>query len=425
MQDTPNEAFTSWMKKHGLNVPELTRLVNAEIKTLTGHYGTVDERHIFRLRRGQVRSPNKLLWTVLERISGLSATELGFVPRGSKNVSPSPAPEDDPVYRRRLLAAATAAGISVTRPVTERSRSHRLNSDDVEALKAELVAWTSAESTYGGTPELEQRAAHITDFVITLLQGHTASARIRSELYTVAAAFSNSAMWAAIDSHRLGSAERHLDVTIRLAGLSGDPATEFRVWGHASVLYRQLNRPADALAAAEKSKACSITRRDPLFASLAMSRLALNHAHTEIGGGPVLRYLDLAQKALDRADPTMRRPTWIGFYDQAELDHLAMLARIRLADWPEAEQHAHRSLVYLNPELQRNSALVRANLAVAQLGQMDLEQAVATAQKIPDPMMRHARVRRLLDRFTDQVTALAPRSPKARDWQGHYRTVVA
>lgn len=423
MAGTRNDALASWVQRHGMLVRELTSLVNTEIENLTGRCGTVNDRHIFKLLRGEHRSPNALLRTALEKATGLSAVELGFVPRGSEKSRPSPV-EDDPMYRRAFLAAAAAAGVSATKPTAGGPRRHRLNANDVEALKAELVAWTSTESLHGGTPQLERRAADITDQVIALQQGHTASARIRSELYTVSAAFSNSAMWAAIDGRRLDAAEYHMDRTIRLAGLSGDPATEFRVWGHAGVLFRQLGRPADALAAAEKSRTCSVTRRDPLFASLSMSRMAVNHA--DLGDDrSALRYLDLAQKALDRADPKKHRPTWMDFYDQAELDHLAMVAQMQLARWPEAEKHAHRSLAYVRPGLQRNSALVRANLAVAQLGQRDLEQAVATAHHIPEEMMRHARVRGLLDSFTEQVTILAPRNPEARDWRARYRTAVA
>ncbi|WP_149824150.1 Tat pathway signal protein [Streptomyces tailanensis] len=412
------------MTTHKLKVREVTALVNTEIEKLTGHPGTVNERHVFKLLKGEHRSPNALLRTALERTTGLPAAALGFTPRGRKNSSPSPAPEDDDLYRRTFLAAATAAGVSATTPTLTGPRRHRLNSNDVEVLKAELVAWTTAESMQGGTRELEKRAADITDNVIGLQQANTSSARIRSELYTVAAAFSNSAMWAAIDGERFESAEYHLDRTIRLAGLSGDPATEFRVWGHASVLFRHLGRPADALAAAERARTCSITRRDPLFASLSMSRIAVNHA--ELGDDrSAMRYLDLAQKALERSDPNKNRPTWIHYYDQAEHDHLAMVTSMQLARWPEAEKHAHRSLAYVRPDLQRNKALLRANLAVAQLGQQDLEQAVATAHCIPEGMMRHARVRGLLDRFTEQVTTLAPRNPEARDWQAFYRTAVA
>ncbi|MFI5799050.1 Tat pathway signal protein [Streptomyces sp. NPDC051677] len=423
MAGVRNEAFEAWLRSHQMSVGELTSLVNTAIGELTGRDGTVNDRHIFKLLSGEHRSPNALLRTALEKVTDRTSGELGFVPRGTKKSSPPPGPEDDPLYRRALLTAATAAGVSVTVPAVGGPRRQRLTSNDVEALKAELAAWTSVESMYGGTPELEKRAAEITDKVITLQQGHTASARIRSELYTVAAAFSNSAMWAAIDGRRT-SAEYHLDRTIRLAGLSGDHATEFRVWGHASTLFRQLSRPTDALAAAERSHASPITRRDPLFASLAMSRLAVNHA-VLADGRSAMRYLDLAQKALDRADPNKHRPAWVGFYDQAELDHLAMLTRMQLRHWPDAERHAHRSLAYLQPGLQRNGALVRANLAVTQLSQRDLEQAVDTARGITEGMMKHARVRGLLNSFTEQVAALAPRSPEARDWQAQYRTVIA
>ncbi|WP_338675980.1 Tat pathway signal protein [Streptomyces sp. SCSIO 30461] len=353
--------LAAWLHEHQVKVGELTSLVNTEISKLTGRYGTVHDRHIRKLLSGEHRSPNALLRTALEKVTGLPSAELGFTPRGSmKANNPSPAPEDDPLYRRALLAAATAAGVSLATPPLGGQRPRRLSSNDVEALKAELVAWTTAESTYGGTPELEKRAEGITDKVIRLQQENSASARIRSDMYTVAAAFSNSAMWAAIDGQRFEPAEYHLDRTIRLAGLSGDPATEFRVWGHASILFRHLNRPTDALAAAERAQASAITRRDPLFSSLAMSRLAVNHA--ALGDDrSTMRYLELSQKALDRADLNKLRPSWVGFYDQAELDHLAMVACVRLGQWPDAERHAHRSLAYMRPDLKRNSALVHAH----------------------------------------------------------------
>ncbi|MET9734745.1 Tat pathway signal protein [Streptomyces sp. NPDC006458] len=424
MPGTRNDLLAAWLHDHKVQVGELTSQVNTEIGELTGRYGTVHDRHIRKLLSGEHKSPNAVLRTALERVTGRTATELGFVPRGGKKAGdPAPGPEDDPLYRRALLAAATAAGVALAAPPAGQ-RPRRLGSQDVEALRAELVAWTTSESTYGGTPALEKRAADITDRVISLQQENNASARIRSELYTVAAAFSNSAMWAAIDGQRFDSAEYHLDRTIRLAGLSGDPATEFRVWGHASILFRHLNRPADALAAAERAQASSITRSDAMFSSLAMSRLAVTHA--QLGDDRnSMRYLDLAQKALDRADPNKHRPTWVTFYDQAELDHLAMVASMRLEQWPAAERHAHRSLAYLRPDLKRNSALVHAHLAVAQLGQRDLDQAIGTARSIPEGMIGHARVRRLLDGFTEQVITLAPRNPGARDWRARYRTAVA
>lgn len=66
-------------------VRELTSLVNTEVEKLTGRSGTVNERHIFKLLRGEHRSPNGLLRTALEKVTGLPAAELGFIPPGEQD----------------------------------------------------------------------------------------------------------------------------------------------------------------------------------------------------------------------------------------------------------------------------------------------------------------------------------------------------
>jgi len=405
-----------------MSVPELTKLVNDAIGELTGKPGAVGDLTVYRWVRGEVRWPNERQRLALQHVTGRTAVQLGFRPRGKTSTAPTSL-EEDPVYRRALLAAAAAAGVSIATPATATPQRRRLGSTDVDKLNAELAAWTSTENLYGGTIELEQRAADLTGKVVALQQSASASARIRSELYTVAAAFSNSAMWAAIDGRRLDAARQHMQQTVTLAGLSGDPGTQFRVWNHASILFDQLKRPADSVAAIQTARSSAITRRDPLFASLTLARLAICHANAG-EDRDALRCLDMAQKALDRAEPKPR-PAWIDFYDQAELDHLAMIVHMRLGRWPGAEQHAHRSLAYLRPDFERNRALVHANLALAQLGQGDLEQAVFTARAIPQEKVGHRRVRKLLDGFTRQITVLAPRNPAARDWQTYYRTVAA
>ncbi|WP_410538123.1 Tat pathway signal protein [Streptomyces sp. KL2] len=325
------------------------------------------------------------------------------------------------MYRRAFLAAATAAGASLATPAAAQQR--RLGFADVDRMQAKLTGWTKMEDRYGGTLQLEKHAAALTQETLNLLENGSASSRIRSELYTVAAAFSNSAMWAAIDGRRPREAEQHLNRTVTLAGLSGDPATEFRVWGHASILYKQRGRRADALAATERSRAV-VARRDPFYVSLALARIGISHA--ERGDARKARlYLDNAQKAFDRADKNARRPTWIDFYDQAELDHLAMIAHLRMGNHPEAESHAHRSLSGLRPDFERNRALVNANLAVAQLGQGDLEPAVSTARSIPSELAGHGRVRKILGDFTTRITEIAPRSRETHDWKTYYKAVAA
>jgi tetratricopeptide (TPR) repeat protein len=401
-------------------VGELTSLVNTAISDLTGRYGIVHDRHMFKLLSGEHRSPNSLLRAALERVTGRTAAELGFVPRGSKNPRLSPAPEDDPVYRRAFLAAAAAAGASLAAPSAAQGR---LGSADVDRMNAKLAAVVSMDNKYGGTQDLQEHAAALADETVHLQNTHTASSRIRSELYGVAAAFTASAMWAAIDGRRLTEAEPFLNKAVTLAGLANNRAVLYRVWGHAAIMYRHLGRPADAVAAGEAARATSITRSDPLYASLAMARLATFHADSG-DARSALRAIGLAQASFDRADQGKHRPPWMGFYDQAELDSLATFAYLRLGRWEDAEHHAHRCLAGLRPDLERNHALTYANLALAQLGQGDIEPAVAAARTVPDGMARHGRVAVLLNDFTTRLTALAPRSSETTTWLEHRKAAA-
>ncbi|WP_405796249.1 Tat pathway signal protein [Streptomyces sp. NBC_01506] len=419
MQESRNDAFASWLHRHGMSVRELTCLVNRAIENLTGRYGTVNERHIYKLLRGEHTSPNALMKAALHSVTGRTAPELGFVPRGRQN-SDSPAPEDDPVYRRAFLAAATAAGASLTAPSATR---RRLGSADVDRMNAKLAALVSMDNKYGGTAELQRHAGALAQETVRLQNSHAASSRIRSELYGVAAAFTASAMWAAIDGRRLNEAEPYLHQAVTLAGLANNRHVLFRVWGHAGIMYRHLGRPADAIAAGEAARATSVTRSDPLYASLALARLATFHADAG-DERSALRSIGLAQDSYDRADQTKHRPPWMGFYDQAELNSSAAFTHLRLGKWEDAELHAHRCLALLRPDLERNRALTYANLALAQLGQGEVEPAVTAARTVPAEMAGHGRVSMLLRDFTTRLRSVAPHSPETTSWLDHRKAAA-
>lgn len=408
------------MAEHGVSANGLATQVNSVIAEFTGSYGTCTERGVFRWLSGEITWPHARQRVALARVTGRTSLQLGFRPRG-RQPDPPASPEEDPVYRRAFLAAATAAGASLTTSATERPR--RLGSTDVERLNEKLATLVSKDDRYGGTPELEQHALALVRETLDLQQRGTASSRIRSELYAVASAFTSSAMWAAIDGRRLDAAQGHLNQAVTLAGLAGNSAVQFRVWGHAGSLYRQFGRHADAMAASEASRATAITRRDPLFTSLALARLAVDHADSGESTA-ALRSIDQAQDAFDRADHFLSRPAWMHFFDQAELDSLALFAHLSLGRWAEAEHRAHRCLARLRPDLKRNRALTHANLALAQLGQGDIEPAVAAAQAVAPEMAQRGRVRELLGEFTHRLNAMAPKTPEARAWRDH-RTEIA
>jgi hypothetical protein len=70
-------------------------------------------------------------------------------------------------------------------------------------------------------------------------------------------------------------------------------------------------------------------------------------------------------------------------------------------------------MALLRPHMRRSRAIATARLAHAQLGQGDLEPAVATATSIG---ISHPRVARMLEEFGNRLHGVAPHSRAARTW---------
>jgi ATP/maltotriose-dependent transcriptional regulator MalT len=157
-----------------------------------------------------------------------------------------------------------------------------------------------------------------------------------------------------------------------------------------------------------------------MFASLGLARQAAIHGTAQDRTG-TRRALDQAQDAMDRANPDDYRPVWmLAFFDQAELDSLALSAYLALGDYPKAEAHAHRCLSGLRPHMARSRAITTTRLAHAQLAQGDADAATAAAMKVPaSAATQHARVSRMLTEFGAALRATAPGSRTAQTWTQH------
>ncbi len=169
----------------------------------------------------------------------------------------------------------------------------------VARLQRKFATVVAGDHQHGGMRGIETRALELAAEAMNLQDRGSAGQRVRGQLYAVAAAFTSSAMWAAIDGRRFDAAQRHHDRASRLAGMSSDRAIQFRIWSHAGTLYRHLGRPSDALAANDVARNLSIARRDPLFGSLGHARHAAIHGTTG-DRTAVRRSLGHAQEALDR-----------------------------------------------------------------------------------------------------------------------------
>ena len=370
----------------GLTRAELARLVNLQIQELTGKSGTASERTVHNWLSGGTRWPPAKIRLALGAVFGCAPEHLGFRPPAGA------------VKRRAFITATAGTAMVFTGPAMR-----RIGTEDIQRLQARFADVIARDHLHGGRQSIETDALALAEEAMALQQVGNASQRVRSQLYATAAAFTSSAMWAAIDGRRFDSAQDHHRRASSLAAMSGDPSIAFRIWSHAGSMYRHLGRPVDAQAANDVARGLSITRRDPLFASLGHARHA---AILGLTGDPnaVRRAIDRAQEALDRADPAANRPAWIStHYDQAELDSLALAAHLALGSFEEAEARAHRSLALLRPHMKRSRGITTARLARAQLGQGDIDQAVHTAMSVPPDQAAHPRVAGMLASFGRSV----------------------
>ncbi len=318
--------------------------------------------------------------------------------------------------RRRFLT--DASGIAAATPFAAPSRTRTtVGTNDVQRLRHHLVELWELDDQEGGGPSLERRATDLTDTTEELQRTGSATSRIRSHLYALAATFTATAMWAAVDSRQLDRAQRHMEKAITLAGLSGDGQVQHQIWRYASTLANQRERWADAVAASEAAMVASAHRRDPLYASLSHAQLAVSLPgtgdHTR-----ALRALDRAAEAYEKADPGMWRPVSMDFYTRGELDGLTGVALLRLGKPDQAEYHLHRCIAALRPDQNRNRAYYAVHVAFAQLAQREAEAACGTAAGvIPPPGSTSAgRIPHLLTTFTTQLNAMAPGARVTQEW---------
>ncbi|MEU5185957.1 Tat pathway signal protein [Streptomyces klenkii] len=422
-----NVRLAALMRARGLSQMELAEQINDAVERLTRRRGNASDRTVRRYLSGETSWPQGRQRLAMEAVFGCTAEELGFTPPacraqgGSTLATHLHSPQEEPVHRRTFIAASTGTVLSATSLVG--AARPTVGTADVQRLRNALTALWLLDDQEGGGPALEGRAVALSQKAMDLQQNGSAAQRIRGRLYGLAAAFTATAMWAAVDSRQLDRAQRHMESAVTLAGLSGEGQVQHQTWRYAAMLADQRGRPADALAAAEAAMSTSIHRRDPLYAALSHSRLALSLPGA---GDPARaqRALGRAFECFDRADPFEHRPASMDFFTRGELHGLAGITYLRLQRPDEAESHMHQCLTALRPDQHRNRAYYKAHMALAQLAQNDFEQACATAAEAIPPRGSGGtgRIPHLLQAFTTGLNARAPGSGTAREWNDRART---
>ncbi len=404
-----NAVLKQRMADLGLTQEELAGRMNAALLAITGRPGEVSDRTVRNLINGATRRPIGRTSRALEAVFRCPLRDLGFEPPST------PAPPEDPVERRQFIAAGTALALTSAAPAFGTPR--RIGVSDIERLQRKFADIIARDHRHGGQLGIEQKAAALANEALSLQNSGNASQRIRKQVYASAAAFRSSAMWAAVDGRRFDDATRHMRVAQELAEMAGDPYIKFRIWSHAGTMFRHVGRPGDAAAANEVARRLGITRQDPMFASLGLARQGAIHGAAG-DRAATRRAFEQAQDALLRADPGAQRPVWMNaFYDQAELDSLALSANLALGDFERAEAHGHRCLAALRPHMHRSKAIATTRVARAQLEQGEVEPAVATAMSVPvDAAVRHPRVVGMLRAFGSRLEIIAPDAALTHSW---------
>ncbi|MGW6457452.1 hypothetical protein ACWF94_16275 [Streptomyces sp. NPDC055078] len=316
--------------------------------------------------------------------------------------------------RRTFITAATGVTVAVTVP--SHAVPRRVGHSDVDRLAAELTVLKCVDDDRGGHAALEGAALAGASVVLTLQEGN-ASGAVKRRLFGLAADYTALAGWSCTDNRELDRAQSHLERAMTLAGMSRDPATQFRIWNNVSIVAAQRKRFGDALAAAQVIQTSALSRRDPLFASLAHTRAGAGHAERE-DRQAALRSIGQAEDALTRAS-AQERPSWMAFYGPGELLAVTAGVHLQLGDPEEAECAIHKSLARIPQHFRRNRAMGTARLARAQLHQGDVEQSYETATTVfglmdGTPLPGRMRVR--IGDYHRDLLELAPQSAQARDW---------
>jgi transcriptional regulator with XRE-family HTH domain len=412
-----NASLISLMREAGFKQAELAEAVNAFLRS-RGYDGTVSDRTVRNWLTGKTRWPHPRQREALETVFGCTAEELGFCPPAA---SCPTIQAEAPVRRRNFLTATTGTAAAVVVP--QDSRPTRVGTSDVIRLRSDLDALMALDDNRGGHEGLERAALAGAEEALDKLK-LAASQRIRQRLFSLAADYTATAAWSALDARQLDRAQGYLDRSLYLAGMAKDPVVELRVWNSYAMLAHQRGQHTQAVDAGYAAQATAITRRDPLFASLAHARTAVGHSN--LGDrAAALRSLGYASEALEKVSFEEPRPSWVAFYGSAELTAITAIVRDRIGDPVRAEAASHRALASIPKQFRRNRALATGRLSLAQLHQRDIDQACATASTVFDLMGGHplpGRMRSLLGDFYRDLITLAPDAGTAREWGDRFRS---
>lgn len=190
-----------------------------------------------------------------------------------------------------------------------------------------------------------------------------------ARLLRVAAGLAQLGGWAATDCGRHGAAQRHYLTGLRLAHCAGDGPQAANLWAGLSIQAVFAGRHGDALAAARAAESAAPDATSRTRAMLATRRA---RAHAGLGEDTACRRsLEQAGRLLDTA-PVDDDPSWIYWFDEAELCAQSGIALLDLGRVQEAAPLLEKALAIQDPLYRRDRTLYTARAALARARSGDL-----------------------------------------------------
>ncbi|MEU4296392.1 hypothetical protein [Kitasatospora aureofaciens] len=304
---------------------------------------------------------------LLHRVTGRTATELGFTPPPYRGRATAPAAAtskdgDEDVRRRSVLLGAGAALLTAAVPPIADS-GPALGPDHVQALQdAEQALY--AQDRDHGSADLAGQASTALDTARTWLAHGRYDDQLGRQLNTATGMLSVAAGWLALDSGRTKDARSLYTEALASARQADDPGLEAHAFSCLSLLAHAAGRPREAVGNAQVAQRAAAGLGSPRWLALLAMREARGWAlqgDRTLTEQALVRAYDLYSKGPRDADPD-----WLEFFVPAELAGLESLCRADLGQLDRACAGAEQAVMLFAQGHARNRALYTADIALHQ-----------------------------------------------------------
>ncbi|WP_326571212.1 hypothetical protein OG539_35445 [Actinacidiphila glaucinigra] len=248
-----------------------------------------------------------------------------------------------------------------------------------QAADEETVAWLERgvlglrrlDDRLGGAAVRHRVEADLR-IALDLLRRGPSRGGLDARLLRAAAGLAQLGGWSATDCGRHGAAQRHFLTGLRLAHGAQDRPQAANLWAGLSLQAVFAGRHDDALTAARAAESAAAGATSRTRAMLATRRA---RAHAGLGEDSACRRsLEEAGRLLDTA-PGDDDPSWIYWFDEAELCAQSGIALLDLGRAEEAAPLLEKALAIQDPLYRRDRTLYTARAALARALTGDLDTA--------------------------------------------------